>query len=81
MVKKAVNAKVKLALQFYFSTKEIDQNYFQGNRPANSTVDKSRGSVMKDPWTKEPKVGDTETPLDLQHFEFSKKARKEKKKE
>ena len=37
MVKKAVDAKAKSALQPRSSTKEIDQHCPQGNRPANST--------------------------------------------
>ena len=41
MIKKAVNAKAKLALQPCSSTKKIDQNCSWDNRPANSTIAKS----------------------------------------
>ena len=41
MVKKAVNAKAKLALRPCSSTKKIVQNYPRGNWQANSTFAKS----------------------------------------
>ena len=80
MVKKAVDAKTKSALQPRSSTKEIDQNCLRGNRPANSTVAKSQGSAMKDPRSEEPKVRGIESSVP-HWFESSENARKEKKKE
>ena len=80
MVKKAVNAKAKSALQPRSSTKEMDQNCPRGNRPANSTIAKSQGSAMKDLWSEKLKVWGTESSSS-QRSESSKKARKEKKKE
>ena len=80
MVKKAVDAKAKSALRPRSSTKEIYQKCPKGNRPANFTVAKSEDSVMKDPWTEEPKVRGTEAQSDPQRSESSEKARKEKKK-
>ena len=59
MVKKAVDAKAKSALRPRSSTKKMDQNHPQGNRPANSTIARSQGSNMKDSWTEEPEVQDT----------------------
>ena len=56
MVKKVVDAKLKSALQPHSSTKKMDQNYFWGNQPTNSTVAKSQSSTMKDPRLEEPKV-------------------------
>ena len=56
MVKKAVDAEAKSALRPRSSTKKMDQNCSQGNRPANSTVAKSQGSAMKDPRMEKPKV-------------------------
>ena len=41
MVKKAINAKAKLALRPYFNTKEMNQHYPRSNRSANSNVAKS----------------------------------------
>ena len=41
MVKKAVNAEPKSALRPRSSTKKMDQNCLQGNRPGNSTIAKS----------------------------------------
>ena len=61
MVKKAVNAKAKSALQPRSSSKEMDQNCPWRSRPANSTVAKSQGSAMKDPRTEKPKVQGTES--------------------
>ena len=80
MVKKAVNAEAKSALRLRSSIKKIDQHCSQGNQPANSSVAKSQGSAMKDPWTEEPKVQDIESLSGLKRSEFSTKARKEKKK-
>ena len=80
MVKKAVDAEAKSALQPRSSTKEMDQNCLWSNRPANSTVTKSQGSIMKDPQSEEPKVRRIESS-GPQRFESSEKARKKKKKE
>ena len=80
MVKKAVNTKAKSTFWSRFSTKEIDQNCSWGNWPANFTIAKSQGSAIKDLWMEKPKVQDTESSLNLQHSEFSKKTRKKKKK-
>ena len=60
IVKKSVNAKAKSAPLPCCSTKEMDQNRPWGNQPANSTVAKSQGSTMKNPWSEEPKVQGTE---------------------
>ena len=82
MVKKAVDAEAKSALQPRSSTKEMDQNCPRGSRPANSTVAKSQGSAMKDPQTEEPKVRGTESasgpPQRSNNNEFSDKARKKR---
>ena len=48
IVKKAVDAEAKLALQTCSSTKEMDLNCPWGNRLANSTIAKSQGSAIKD---------------------------------
>ena len=61
MVKKAVNAKAKSALQPCSSTKKIDQNCPRSNQPANSTIAKSQDSAMKDPQSEEPKVQGTQS--------------------
>ena len=81
MVKKAIDAKAKLALWPRFSTKKIDQHCPRGNRPANSTVAKSQGSAMNDLQTEKPKVQSIESLSGPQRSESSEKARKEKKKE
>ena len=64
MVKKAIDAEAKSALRPRSSIKKIDQNYPQGNKPANSTVAKSQSSVMKDLWTEKPKTRGLESLLD-----------------
>ena len=79
MIKKAVDAKAKLALCSRSSTKEIDQYYPQGNQLANFT--KSQGNIMKDPRSEKPKVQEIESLSGPQRSKSSKKARKEKKKE
>ena len=81
MVKKAINAEAKSALRPCSSTKEMDQNYPQGNWPTNSTVAKSQDSAMKNPWSEEPKVQGIESLSGPQQSKSSEKARKEKKKE
>ena len=85
IVKKAVDAEANSALQPHFSTKKIDQNCPRGNRPANSTIAKSQGSALKDPWTEKPKVRGTESasgpPQHSNNNKFSDKTRKKKKKE
>ena len=81
IVKKAVDTEAKSALRPCFSTKEIDQHYLQGNRPANSTVVKSQSNAIKNPRTKEPKFRGTKLFSGPQYSEFSEKAWKEKKKE
>ena len=85
MVKKAVNAKAKSALQLRSSTKEIDQNCPQVSQPANSTIAKSQSSIMKDSRMEKPKVRGTESASDLpqrsNNNELSDKAWKEMKKE
>ena len=78
MVKKAVNAKAKLAFQPWTSTKEMDQYYPRANQLVNSTM--SQGSTMKDPRSEKPKVWVIESLSNLQCSESSKKARIEKKK-
>ena len=80
MVKKAVNAEAKLALQPHSNTKKIDQNCPRGNRSANSTVAKGQGSAMKDPQSQKPKIQGTKLS-GPQRSEFSIKVQKEKKKE
>ena len=80
MVKKFVNAKAKSALRPHSSTKKRDQNCLWGNRLANFTVLKGQGSTMKEPRVKKPNVWSTELLSSPQHFEFSEKSRKEKKK-
>ena len=89
MVKKAIDTEAKSALRSRSSTKEMDQNCPQGNKPANSTVAKSEDSAMKDPRMKEPKRRGPESLSGAQRStsgpqrsnESSEKARKEKKKE
>ena len=80
IVKKAINAKAKLALWPRSSTKEMDQNCPRDNRPVNSTVAKSQNSTMKNPWLEELKVWGTESLSDPQQSALSEKARKNKKK-
>ena len=80
MVKKAVDSKAKSILQSLFNTKKMDKNYIQSNQPANSTIVKSQSSTIMDFRVEEPKVWGTKSSLGPQHFESSKKARKEKKK-
>ena len=81
MVKKAVNAEAKSALRPRIKTKKIDQNCPQGNQLANSTIAKSQDSAIKNSQVKVPKVRRIELLLGPQHFESSKKAWKEKKKQ
>ena len=56
MVKKAVDAEAKSALQPCSSTKEIDQNCLRGNQLANSTIAKSQDIAMKDLRAEKPKA-------------------------
>ena len=81
MVKKAIDAEAKLALQPCSNTKEIDQHCPRSNLSANSTIAKSQGSAIKDLLTEKPKVQGTKSLFGPQHSKFSEKARKEKKKE
>ena len=48
-IEKAVDAEAKAALRPRSISRETDQHYPQGTRPANSTATKSQGSPMKDP--------------------------------
>ena len=59
----------------------MDQNCSRGNQPANSTVAKSQGNVMKDLRLEKPKIQGTEPLSGPQRFESFKKAQKKKKKE
>lgn len=81
MVKKVINGEDKLALWPCTSTKEIDLNYSQDNKPVNSTVAKSQGSAIKNPQVEKLKDRDAKSLSNPQRSEFFEKARKKKKKE
>ena len=82
MVKKTVDAKVKVALWPRSSTRKIDHNCPCGNQPANSTVIKGQNSTIKNSRVEKPKTRGPKSSSGSQHFnESSEKAQKEKKKE
>ena len=56
MIKKAINAKAKVAFQPHSNIRIIDQHYPHSNWLTNSTIAKSQGSVIKELWVKKPKV-------------------------
>ena len=83
LVKKAVDAKAKAALQLRFYACKTDQHYLWGSRPSVAKAS-IQGQLIKDSRFEKPKSkpqkSKTPAPQRSDNAEISEKARKEKKK-